>query len=122
MLENDVRLIGRLARDPHLMSTQSGKSLAHFSIAVGYGDNVEFINCTAWNKVAENISAYTKKGSQIAASGHLTQREIHKDGKTDYQLEVVVDSIKLLDSKPKEQKQEAFATVDDLLNADQLPF
>ncbi len=121
MLENDVRLIGRLARDAHLMSTQSGKSLAHFSIACGYGDNVEFINCTAWGKTAETLAAYTKKGSQIAAAGHLTQREINKDGKTDYQLEVVVDSIKLLDSKPKEQKQEVFATVDDILS-DQLPF
>lgn len=120
MIDNHVTLIGRMARDIRIMSTQSGKTLGYFGIAVGYGDNVEFVNCTAWGKTAENLAAYTQKGSQIAVEGHLHQRESTVNGKVEHYLEVTVDNIKLLDKKREEKPLEI---PDDVVNlADDLPF
>ena len=124
MVENHVTLIGRLVKDVYFLSTKNGKSLVYFTLACGYGDKVEYINCSAWGKTAENLAAYTKKGSQIAAEGYVHQNEYQSNGKTEYRLEITVETVKLLDSKPKDKeelKEEALATVDDYL-ADQLPF
>ena len=124
MIDNHVTLIGRLTYDARLFSTKSGKSCAFFTLACGNKDNTEFINITAWGKAAENIAAYTKKGSQLAVEAYLHQKEKEVNGKTEYSLEVVAESYKFLDSKPKEKeelKEEALATVDDYLS-DQLPF
>ena len=66
---NYVSLLGRLTRDVEVTYTQSGKAYARFSIAVSRGtsnrDEVDFINCIAWEKRAETISQYFKKGSRI---------------------------------------------------------
>ena len=122
MLGNDINLIGRLTYDPKLFSTKSGKSCAIIGLACGHKDYTEFINVKAWEKAAETIVAYTKKGSQLAVNGHLHTKEKEVNGKTEYELEIIVDSFRFLDSKPKEElKEEALATVDDYL-ADQLPF
>lgn len=55
---NNVTLIGRLARDPELKYSQSGKAFTKFSMAVQREfkkDEVDFINCIAWDKRAETI-------------------------------------------------------------------
>ena len=66
---NYVSLLGRLTRDPEVTYTQSGKAFTRFSIAVSRGtsnrDEVDFINCVAWEKRAETISQYFKKGSRM---------------------------------------------------------
>ena len=82
---NYVSLLGRLTRDVEVTYTQSGKAYARFSLAVSRGtsnrDEVDFINCIAWEKRAETISQYFKKGSRI-----LVQEVMKKMEKQDIQL------------------------------------
>lgn len=126
MLENSVTLIGRLANKPKLFSTNTGKSKTFFSVACGKKDRVEFISCVAWDKIAENMDAYTDKGMEIAVYGHLVSRSKEVNNKTEYYLEVIADEVKFLGSKRKDEpKNEAFTTLDDeimKLDADNLPF
>ncbi len=108
---NKVILIGRLARDPELRYTESGKAYVRFTIAINRGKNqngddlgADFINCFAWEKLAENINKYTKKGSKVGISGKIrvTSKPLD-DGTKKYFTEIQVTELEFLDRKPKEE-------------------
>ena len=67
-------LLGRLTKDPELKTTQSGKSVVTFSLAVDGFKDTDFIDCVAWNATAENLAKFKKKGEQIALTGRITTR------------------------------------------------
>lgn len=104
---NKAILIGRLTRDPELRSTPAGRNVCQFSIAVNRtftnanGDReTDFINCVVWDKQAENLVKYQKKGNQIAVDGRIQTRNYEdKDGKRVYVTEILANNISFLDSK-----------------------
>ena len=104
---NKALLIGRLTRDPELRTTPTGRNVCQFSIAVSRnftnanGDReADFINCVVWDKQAENLVKYQKKGNQIAVDGRIQTRNYDdKDGKRVYVTEILATSISFLDSK-----------------------
>lgn len=89
---NNVNLIGRLTRDPDIRHTQSGHTVARFTLAVDAGRDQEanFIPCVAWDKVAETIERYVTKGRQIGVTGSLKSGKYEKDGQTVFTLDVNV--------------------------------
>ena len=95
---NKVTLIGRLVRDAELKYTNSGKAAANFTLAVdrGFGDKKEtdFIKCVAWDKQAESIANFTKKGSLVLVEGSIKTGSYDRDGQkvftTDIQASRVV--------------------------------
>ena len=111
---NRVFLIGRLARDPELRHTQSGASVANFSLATNRTyttsggekrEDVNFFRCIAWGKFGEVMVEYCKKGRRIGIEGRLQQRSWDdKDGNKRSTVEVVVDNFQFLDSKMTEDK------------------
>ncbi len=96
---NKVVLVGNLARDPELRTTQSGVSVCSFTIAVNRRfanaqgvREADFISCVAWRQTAEFISRYFTKGSRIGVSGSLQTRTYDaQDGTKRYVTEVQVD-------------------------------
>lgn len=106
-MTNRVVLVGRLARDADMRSTQSGITVAMFTLAVNRNfktkngeQQADFISCVAWRKTAEVIQQYTRKGSQIAVDGSLQTRTYdNKQGTKVYVTEVNVEQITLLGSK-----------------------
>lgn len=76
---NKVIIMGRLTADPDLRTTQTGMSTCRFSVAVDrpFIDKTtgqrqaDFIRCTAWDKSAENINRFFRKGSMIMIEGSL---------------------------------------------------
>ena len=94
-------ITGNLTRDPELRTTPNGASVCSFSVAVNrvYRDSngeqkedVSFIDCSAWGKLAEMISQYAKKGSGVLVSGRLDQRSFEgKDGIRRSRVEIVVE-------------------------------
>ena len=98
--------IGRLTRDPNVKYTQSGKAYASFTLAIdrrrsGDGNQqADFIQCVAWEKIAEIISQYCTKGKKIAVEGRIqTHSYDANDGTKRYVTEVVVQSMEFCDSK-----------------------
>lgn len=70
---NNISIMGRLTADPELKSTQSGKHVVSFNIAVdGYGERTDFFRATAWDKTADIICKYFRKGAMIVLDGNLT--------------------------------------------------
>ena len=102
-LRNKVQLIGNLGNDPEIITLDSGKKLAKFSLATNeyYKDadgqkqtKTDWHNLVAWNKTAEIIENYVTKGKEIAIEGRLTNRSWDdKDGNKRYSTEVVVNEL-----------------------------
>lgn len=116
---NKAILIGRLTTDPNLKMTPSGVSVLKFTIAInrvfkkeGEDPEADFIICSAWNKLAENMATYLKKGSKIAVEGRIQTGSYIKDGVKIYTTEVIASSVEFLESK-KQQVQPKFETTFD---------
>lgn len=101
---NRVVLVGRITKDLELKKTQNGTSVVSFTCAVNrrfqQEQAADFINCVAWNKTAEFISQYGRKGSLVGLEGRIQTRNYEDaTGRRVYVTEVVCDSIQLLESK-----------------------
>jgi len=103
---NKVQIIGRLGKDPEVRTTQNGKSVASFGVAVddGYGDNkaTEWFNVVAWEKQAEFAGKYLGKGRLVYVEGRMKTREYDdKDGNKRKVTELVAFQIQGLDKPPE---------------------
>ena len=104
---NKVLLIGRLTKDPELRYTQSGTAVASFTLAVNRrfsnqsGEReADFINCVAWQKSAEFVANYFRKGQQMALEGRLQVRSYDgNDGQRRWVTEVVAEQIEFVGYK-----------------------
>ena len=102
-LRNKVQLIGNLGNDPEIITLESGKKLAKFSLATNesYKDadgqkqtKTDWHNLVAWNKTADIIEKYVTKGKEIAIEGKLTNRSWDdKEGNKRYTTEVIVSEV-----------------------------
>jgi single-strand DNA-binding protein len=108
-LRNKVQLIGNLGNDPEIITLESGKKLAKFSLATNESykdasgekiDKVEWHNLIAWNKTADIVEKYVTKGKEIAIEGKLTSRSYEtKEGEKRYVTEVLVNELLMLGNK-----------------------
>lgn len=99
---NKVELLGRLTKDPAVSYTQTtNKMVARFTLAVNRRkEGTDFINVVAWEKSAEFVSKYFKKGQQVAIVGRLQTRDYEDtQGKKHYVTEVIAEETYFADSK-----------------------
>ncbi|MCC7332169.1 MAG: single-stranded DNA-binding protein [Flavobacteriales bacterium] len=108
-MRNKVQLIGNVGNTPEIITLESGKKLAKFSIATNesYKNNkgetvkeTQWHNIIAWGKIVDIISKYVLKGSEIAMEGKLTyQNFTDKVGNKKYVTEIVLSDLVLLGKK-----------------------
>lgn len=109
---NKVELIGRLTADPELRYTQSNKAYTRFSLAVNRNyksesgeSEADFISIVAWDKRAETICKYVKKGNRIGIIGRIQTGSYEKeDGSRGYLTDVIVSELEFLESKSKDDR------------------
>ena len=99
---NKVALTGRITRDLELRYTTNNKAVCSFTIAVNERatEDVDFIDCEVWGKIAENLCNYQGKGSLIGVIGRIKKRDYEKDGNKVYRTYVVADEIDFLSKSP----------------------
>src|SRR5471032_615128 len=95
---NDVRLVGRLTRDPEVRYTAKGQAVARFDLAVNrrfkdgtgeWRDDVTFVPITVWREAAERCRERLKKGSPVYVEGRLRSTSWEtKDGQKRSGMEV----------------------------------
>ena len=109
---NHIVLMGRLTRDPELRRTNSGVSVASFSLAVdrdykGDGEReTDFIQCVAWRGSAEFVSKHFAKGQMAVVSGRLQIRKWTDDkGNKRENAEVLVENVYFGESKKSRGEQ-----------------
>ena len=101
---NKVFLLGRLVRDPEIRTTQSGKMVTTFTLAVdrfgGGKDNADFITIVTWDKLAENCGNSLTKGQRALVEGRLQIRSFEgKDGQKRWVTEIVAQSVEFLERR-----------------------
>lgn len=128
---NKVILLGNVGKDPEVKFTPSGTALAKFSLATNerfkgkdgqWQDKTEWVNITAWAKLAEIAGEYLKKGSKCYIEGRLeTQKWEGKDGVTKYFTSVVASELVLLDGKSAPSEGQP-ATAQQPITDEDIPF
>lgn len=132
---NKVIIGGRLTAAPELKTTQSGKGVTSFTVAVNRNTKdkkADFFNCTAWEQTAKFIADYFGKGSAIMVEGQLENREWQdKNGSKRISTDIRVERAFFTESKSASQTAEngsrgAEATpsdnYEDVTESDDLPF
>ena len=124
---NNVALYGRLVRDPELRYTNANKAYVRITVAVDRRMSKEkrqeaesknqptadFISCVAWERTAETIANYFKKGSPILIEGRIqTGSYTNNEGRKVYTTDVVVNNFFFTGGgqgggqRPQEQRSE----------------
>ena len=97
---NAVNLTGRLTSDVEIKTTQNGKSVCSYTLAVNrpkVKDTTDFIVCVTWNQGAEYLGKYAHKGDRVGITGVLTSRSWQdKNGNNRISFEVVTDTVEIL--------------------------
>lgn len=104
---NKIVLTGRLTANPELRYTANNTAVTSFTLAVDRNfknedgnKEADFINIVAWNKKAELIHQYLKKGDRVGIGGRLQVRKYQNErGENRYVTEVVADEVEFLNSK-----------------------
>jgi single-strand DNA-binding protein len=115
-LKNRVTLIGNLGQDPEVKTTETGKKVAHFTMATedayknAEGQRVKettWHNVIAWNGLAETAGKFLKKGKEVAVEGRIVYRSYaDKQGVTKYITEIVLSDLVLLRNGGKPGKDQ----------------
>ena len=133
---NKVCLVGRMCQDTELKQTGENKYI-RFNVAVnrrvtkedGTRD-ADFISCVAWNKTAEVINQYFKKGSLIALEGRIqTGSYDDKDGNKRFTTDVIVENFTFTEKKegrpapeytdtPAKQEEDVFSQFGEQVSID----
>jgi single-strand DNA-binding protein len=107
---NKVILIGNLGKDPEVKYTPSGTAVAKFSIATNerykdkggeWQDRTEWHNIVAWQRLAEIVGEYVKKGSKLYIEGRLqtSSWDDKESGQKRYKTEVIANDLVLLSGR-----------------------
>jgi single-strand DNA-binding protein len=104
---NKALLLGHVGKDPEIRSTAGGTIVASFSLATSdrqkdsqgnWADKAEWHNLVAFNRTAEIVRDYVKKGTQIFVEGKIQTRswDDKDSGQKKYRTEVLVNELSLL--------------------------
>lgn len=98
---NKAIIVGNITKDLELKTTNDGKHVLEFSLACNESkDEVNYIECVAWEKNADNISQYCGKGAKLLVVGKIKTRKWQdQNGNNRYRTFVLVDRIEFM-SKP----------------------
>ncbi|MDQ2834312.1 MAG: single-stranded DNA-binding protein [Acidobacteriota bacterium] len=107
---NKVILLGNVGKDPEIRATQSGMVVANFSIATTdrikgqdgqFTDKTEWHNLVAFQRTAEIVRDYVKKGNKLYVEGRLqtSSWDDKATGQKKYKTEIIVSDLSLLSGK-----------------------
>ena len=109
---NKVILTGRLTKELVLEHTKQGTPLCQFTIATNRPvirdgkRETDFITCIIWNKLAENLVKYQRKGNLLGIQGELRVDTYESDGQRKYKSYVLGEEVEYLESKKDMTKDE----------------
>ena len=104
---NKVFLLGNVGKDPEMRATQGGMVIAQFTLATAdrqkdqtgnWVDKTEWHNLVAFNRTAEIVRDYVKKGTQVFVEGKIQTRswDDKESGQKKYRTEILVNELSLL--------------------------
>jgi single-strand DNA-binding protein len=126
---NKVILVGNATRNAELRHTQNGKPVANLRLAtnrtVNGQEETQFHAVVCWDRLAETVAEYVKKGDPLYVEGRLQYRTFQdEEGKERGVAEVVAADVQFL-GRRKDGPSTAMATepslVADEVSSDEAP-
>ena len=110
---NKVFLLGNVGKDPEIRTTAGGMTVASFSLATAerakdqqgnWADKTEWHNLVCFQRTAEIVRDYVKKGTQIFVEGKIQTRswDDKESGQKKYKTEILVNELSLLGGRGAE--------------------
>jgi single-strand DNA-binding protein len=107
---NKVILLGNLGKDPEVKYTPAGMPIAKFSIATNerfkdkdgqWQDRTEWHNIVAFQRLAEIVGEYVKKGGKVYIEGSLrtSSWDDKETGQKKYKTEIIANDLVLLSGR-----------------------
>jgi single-strand DNA-binding protein len=104
---NKVFLLGNVGKDPEIRTTPGGMTVASFSLATAerakdaqgnWADKTEWHNLVAFQRTAEIVRDYVKKGTQVFIEGKIQTRswDDKESGQKKYRTEILINELSLL--------------------------
>lgn len=96
---NQIILVGRLTKDPELISCDKKKrSVIDLAVSRGFKNQdgiyeTDFIRCVLWNGVATSATEYCRKGDLVGIKGRLQTRKYEADEEIKYISEVIAEKV-----------------------------
>lgn len=129
---NQLIIIGNLTRDPESRSTQSGKQVCTFTVAVTRRNDREksdFFRVNAWGELGNNCAKYLTKGKKVCVVGSVSvSTYTTQNGETRANMDVFAEKVEFLSpagstqqnapQAPKTDAQSGFVQVEE----ETLPF
>ena len=107
---NQIILVGRLTRDISVHKSDNGIKVATISLAIprsfknSEGNyDTDFIDCVAFDTIAENTSEYCGKGYIVGVKGRVQSRTVEVDDKKETSMEIICEKVTFLSSHSKEE-------------------
>jgi single-strand DNA-binding protein len=107
---NKVIVLGNVGKDPEVKFTPNGTAVAKFSLATNerfkdksgeFQERTEWHNIVAWQRLAEIVGEYVKKGSKIYIEGRIqtSSWEDKQSGEKKYRTEIIANDLVLLSGR-----------------------
>ena len=108
---NKVTLLGNVGKDPEIRSTPGGTMVANLTLATSdrqkdaqgnWADKTEWHNIVCFQRTAEVVRDYVKKGTQLLIEGKIQTRswDDKTSGEKKYKTEILCNELTLLGGKP----------------------
>ena len=106
---NKLTIVGNLCSDPELRTTQDGKSVCNFNVAVNMRkkpnkeQETDYFRISVWNAGAESCGKYLTKGSKVGIIGSVSVHPYKdRNGDPKATIEVLADEVEFI-STPKDK-------------------
>ena len=137
---NKVFILGNVGKEPEIRTTSGGMTIASFTVATAdrqkdaqgnWQDKTEWHNMVAFQRTAEIVRDYVKKGTQLFIEGKIQTRswEDKESGQTHYKTEILINELSLLGTPGGGGKASATPTTPDAadyadegISDDSIPF
>ncbi len=107
---NKAILVGNVGKDPEVKFLPSGSPVANFTLATSerfkdksgeFQERTEWHNLVAYQRLAEIVRDYVKKGSKLYVEGRIQTRswDDQQSGQKRYRTEIVVNDLVLLSGR-----------------------
>lgn len=132
---NKLMIIGNCTKDPELRTTQSGKNVCSFTVAVNKRKKIEgqpdadFFRVSAWNALGDLCAKFITRGKKVCVIGSVSAHAYtNNKGEAAANLEVMADEVEFLSSPRQDQEETKTEPVRDqqtkmeVVETDELPF
>ena len=110
---NQTVLVGRIVSAPEVKELESGKSVTNLTLAIprSYKNengeyDTDFVDCTLWNSIAQNVCEYCRKGDLVGVKGRVQTENYEVDGDKRKHTTIVAEKVTFLSSSKSKESDD----------------